>query len=77
MTHIKPIHPEAARFLWRWAGLNPVEIMYLLAYPPDHRLELFPAAAPGDELAQNYNRNMDRLNQLLYGHQDYAVVGRR
>ena len=63
--------------MWRWAGLKENEILYLSPYPPDHRLETF-AGEEGDQaLAANYNRNMDRLNQLLYSHQDYAVVGRK
>ena len=77
ITHQKPIHPEAARFLWRWAGLKENEILYLSPYPPDHRLETYPAQEGDKSLAANYNRNMDRLNQLLYSHQDYAVVGRK
>ena len=77
ITHQKPIHPEAARFLWRWAGLKENEILYLSPYPPDHRLETFAGRSEDQALADNYNRNMDRLNQLLYSHQDYAVVGRK
>lgn len=75
LTHIKPIHPEAARFLWRWAGLGQVELVYMSPYPPDHRLENF--AESDDGLAGVVNRNVQRLNSLLYSHQDYAVVGRK
>ncbi len=75
LTHIKPIHPEAARFLLRWAGLGQVEVVYLSPYPPDHRLESFPETDDG--LAGVVNRNVERLNALLYSHQDYAVVGRK
>lgn len=74
LTHQKPIHPEAARFLWRWAGLREVEIVFVSPYPPDHRLERFGGEGP---LADAFNRNVERLNQLLYSHQDFAVVGRR
>jgi len=31
--------------------------------------------APG--VAGAFNRNVDRLNQLIYGPLDYAVVGRK
>ncbi|MCB2187598.1 MAG: methyltransferase domain-containing protein [Deltaproteobacteria bacterium] len=75
LTHIKPIHPEAARFLWRSAGLGDVEVIYLSPYPPDHRLESFLESDEG--LAGAFNRNILRLNQLLYSYQDYAVVGRK
>ena len=75
LTHIKPIHPEAARFLWRWAGLGEVDIILLSQVEADHKLELLPSAA--DEVQEAFNRNMQRLNQLLYGPQDYAVVGHK
>jgi 2-polyprenyl-3-methyl-5-hydroxy-6-metoxy-1,4-benzoquinol methylase len=75
LTHIKPIHPEAARFLWRWAGLGQVELVYLSPYPPEHRLENY--TEDDDGLAGVVNRNVERLNSLLYSHQDYAVVGRK
>ena len=75
LTHQKPIHPEAARFLWRWAGFDQVEIMYLSPYPPEVRLEADPAPQGG--LAEVFNRNISRLNDLLYSFQDYAVVGRK
>ena len=84
LTHIKPIHPEAVRFLWRWAGLSDNQVLYLSPYPPEHQLETIdtstwdPEAEP--ELlatAEALNRNLERLNQLLYGYQDYAVVGRK
>ncbi|MFZ5586040.1 MAG: class I SAM-dependent methyltransferase [Thermodesulfobacteriota bacterium] len=75
LTHHKPIHPEAARFLWGWAGLTDVEILYLSPLPPQVRLEL---AEGGDSgLAGAFNRNVQRLNDLLYSHLDYAVVGRK
>lgn len=75
LTHNKPIHPEAARFLWRWAGLREVEVMYLSPVPPEHRLQ--PLAAGGPELTDVFNRNVERLNNLLYSHLDYAVKGRK
>jgi O-antigen chain-terminating methyltransferase len=75
MTHIKPIHPEAARFLWRWAGLGQVDLVFLSPVPAAASLETAPGG--GDGLAGAFNRNMDRLNRLLYGPLDYAVVGRK
>lgn len=76
LTHNKPVHPEAARFLWRWAGLGEIQILYLSPTAPEHQLEPLPGGvATGIEGA--FNRNVSRLNQLIYGPQDYAVVGRK
>lgn len=77
LSHIRPVHPEAARFLWRWAGLTDVQILYLSPVPPEHRLELLKSTAVSPEVVGAFNRNADRLNQLIYGPLDYAVVGRK
>ena len=76
MTHQKPIHPEAARFLWRWAGLSG-DRDCSTSRPTRPTTGWRSIGGADGELAESYNRNMDRLNQLLYSHQDYAVVGRK
>ena len=78
LSHIRPIHPEAARFLWRWAGLGEVEILQRSPVPARDRLENL---AGGGNLTAGelgtLNRDVDRLNQLLFSFQDYAVIGRK
>ncbi len=75
LTHQKPIHPEATRFLWQWAGLENVEVLYLSPVPPEFRLERIEGPDSGSNAI--FNRNVQRLNDLLYSHLDYAVVGRK
>lgn len=77
LTHNKPVHPEAARFLWRWAGLGDVEIVYLSPMAPEQQLESLPGGSGAPDFAGAFNRNVARLNQLIYGPLDYAVVGRK
>jgi len=77
LTHNKPVHPEAARFLWRWAGLGEVQILYLSPMAPEHQLEPLPGGTGAPDFAGAFNRNVARLNQLIYGPLDYAVVGRK
>ena len=77
LTHTKPVHPEAARFMWRWAGLGEVEILYLSALGPEQQLEQLAGGVGAPEVAGAFNRNVSRLNQLIYGPLDYAVVGRK
>lgn len=77
LTHNKPVHPEAARFLWRWAGLGDVEILYLSPLAPEQQLESLPGGSGAPDFAGAFNRNVARLNQLIYGPLDYAVVGRK
>ena len=77
LTHNKPVHPEAARFLWRWAGLGEIQILYLSPMPPEHQLEPLPGGLEAPGIEGTFNRNVARLNQIIYGPLDYAVVGRK
>jgi len=81
LSHIKPIHPEAARFVLEAAGFGDVEIRYANPVPPEgklQRLEPFWYMRRYEEVfLSQINDNFERLNQLLWSAQDYAVVGRR
>ncbi|MBA4394899.1 MAG: hypothetical protein C0407_15210 [Desulfobacca sp.] len=78
LSHNNPIHPEAARFLWESLGFRQVEILYVSPYPEEMRLKEMIRREDDsyeDELARVLNENIHSLNALLYGFQDYAVVG--
>ncbi|MBI4948751.1 MAG: methyltransferase domain-containing protein [Deltaproteobacteria bacterium] len=63
MTHVRPVHPQAISFAMESAGFSGIEIRHMSPFPEDERL-----AAKGDA-------NMEKLNALLFGFQDYAVIG--
>jgi SAM-dependent methyltransferase len=69
LTHVRPIHPDTLAFLCESAGFSDVEIRRLSPVPDDERLPT-PSAEPLAEI-------VGRLNELLYGYQDYAVVARK
>jgi O-antigen chain-terminating methyltransferase len=78
LSHQKPIHPEAARFLWESLGFTRVDLVYVSPYPEEMRLREMVRRddeSYEDEIARVLNENIRRLNDLLYGYQDYAVVG--
>jgi 2-polyprenyl-3-methyl-5-hydroxy-6-metoxy-1,4-benzoquinol methylase len=78
LSHNNPIHPEAARFLWESIGFRKVEILYVSPFPEEMKLQEMARREDDtyeDELARVLNENIRRLNALLYGFQDYAVVG--
>lgn len=73
LTHQKPIHPQALKFLLEDAGFEEVEIKY--SFPLEkERLQNLPGA---DEQASLINRNIDSLNELLYAPPNYAAIGLR
>ena len=73
LSHRVPVHPQALRFLMEAAGFTGVEIR---ASAPlgDERLQSVPGT---DETATRLNRNIDRLNDLLFAPTNYAAVGRK
>lgn len=77
-THTKPVHPHLLAFLCEAVGFREVRFAYASPYAPEaklqpvdrfHRLEKFE-----DAFVDVVNNNIERLNELLYGHQDYAVI---
>jgi O-antigen chain-terminating methyltransferase len=81
LTHVKPIHPEAARFVLEAAGFREVEVRYVNPVPPEGKLQpiepLWYMRRYEEAFLGQINDNLERLNQLLWGAQDYAVIGRR
>ncbi len=79
-THRRPIHPEALKLSCRLAGFDPVEQWNLRPFPADVRLpEVDLGALPEAQgsLAHQVNTLRDRLDELLFGYQDYAVVAEK
>jgi 2-polyprenyl-3-methyl-5-hydroxy-6-metoxy-1,4-benzoquinol methylase len=72
--HVRPVHPAFLRFLFAEAGFATVELVERSPVPDDERLELLPG---DDELVKRLNVNFERINGLLFGPQDYAVVATR
>jgi SAM-dependent methyltransferase len=73
LTHKTPVHPQALKFLMEAAGFAGVEIR-TSAELGEERLQNLPGA---DETAALLNKNIDRLNALLYAPPNYAAVGRK
>jgi SAM-dependent methyltransferase len=77
-THLRPVHPESLRLLYELAGFDPVERLDLRPFPAAERLpeiELSRVPAEQRALADAVNRLRDHLDDLLYGCQDFALIG--
>lgn len=75
-THHTPLHPQMSQFLLEQAGFAQIKIRYLHPVPDDERLGWIKLDADDTLLAQIDNTmraNIDRLNNFLYGPQDYAA----
>ncbi|HMJ84367.1 MAG TPA: class I SAM-dependent methyltransferase, partial [Vicinamibacterales bacterium] len=88
ITHVRPVHPETLQYLLRASGFERVEIRYRsplpdhvklqMAYvPEDVRVAADTSAATLTRLVDTANANAVRMNELMFAHMDYAVVGYR
>ena len=71
-THKNPLHPDVIKFFVERIGFNKVEIIYAnkMKYVGNF---LKPLASGSDGVI--WDKNIDMLNELLYGYQDYSVIG--
>jgi O-antigen chain-terminating methyltransferase len=81
LTHIRPVHPEALRFLLEGTGFSGVELEFTSPIPDAMKLQPIDVARwlhdADREFVRLVNDNFGRLNALVYGCQDYAAVARR
>ncbi len=71
MTHLTPVHPQAARFLLETTGFRDVDVRYSAPLERE-RLQTLPGAGATETVI---NRDIDALNDLLFAPQNYAVIG--
>lgn len=72
-THERPLHPLFLQFLLSARGFSDVELRYL--NPNTSPLEWSPEF--DDAAVKPLQPILDRLNDILFGPQDFAVLGRR
>ncbi len=77
-THQRPVHPEVLQLWYEQAGFEQVELLEMRPFADEERLPELDLSAVEDglkPLAEQINRLRDRLDGLLYGFQDYALIG--
>jgi SAM-dependent methyltransferase len=79
ITHVRPLHPETLKFLVVAAGFEQVDVHFRSPISPEGRLQMVDEAVPADllPLVRAFNANVGRLNDRLFTHLDYAVIGAR
>jgi SAM-dependent methyltransferase len=76
-SNIRPIHPEAMKFLFESVGFQNVQARFSSPVEPSMRIPPLSDVAANAKTIEEFNRGIERLNDLLYGFQDYAVIGRK
>jgi SAM-dependent methyltransferase len=81
MTHKQPVHPETLQYLLSASGFREYEKKFFSPVSDEGRLKKFEGTADMNTTEREnndvYNHNVEILNELLYGAQDYAIVGKK
>jgi len=81
LTHRRPVHPETLQFLMTTAGFRDCEKKFFSPVSDEGRLKKITEISEGDESARKnvevYNNNIEILNTVLFGAQDYAIIGKK
>jgi SAM-dependent methyltransferase len=73
-SHIQPAHPDTMQFLFEATGFHDVGLRFSAHVNPALRIP--PLEGAGADF-DRFNAGIERLNSLLFGFQNYAVIGRK
>lgn len=77
LTHERPLHPDTLSFLAAAAGFSDVRVEMRSPVDPSSRLSKIPPDGLPEHAASALNENVERLNGLLFGPLEYALLARR
>lgn len=79
LGHLRPLHPLTLSFLAEKSGFREVRVEFSSLPPDDVRLTVVPKPDAGtlDAQIEAINENFHRLDNVVFGPQDYAVVAVR
>jgi len=77
LSHTKPVHPETMRFLMEYYGFEEVEIKYSQSSKIPYSLALLQADEGQIPNLKSFNEGINLLNDLLFGYQDYIIIGKK
>jgi len=81
LTHKRPVHPETLQYLITAVGFRECEKKFFSPVSDAGRLKKIEMTVDMHETERKnvdvYNHNIEMLNSILFGAQDYAVVGKK
>jgi O-antigen chain-terminating methyltransferase len=74
LTHVRPIHPDALRWAMEAVGFDAVRVERVLPVEAGVRLDQLPDQLARQDGWATVAVNIDRLNNVLFGPQNFAAV---
>lgn len=80
-SHVMHIHPHTIKFLLETNGFHDIQLKYLSPFPSDMTLHHIDYNQPLED-SENMpykllNDNFKKLNNMLFGYQDFAAIGKK
>jgi 2-polyprenyl-3-methyl-5-hydroxy-6-metoxy-1,4-benzoquinol methylase len=73
ISHEKPVHPFTLEFIFQTEGFKNLEVIYMSEIK-----EKIPEIKDSRIVnVEEFNKAISRVNDLLFGYQDYAIIGRK
>lgn len=76
-THVKPVHPLTIQFLAESLGFRQCELVFLSEIDKNQQVPHIESSTDCIPNVSEFNQAIDRLNQVLFGYQDYAIIARK
>jgi len=76
-SHLWPCHPEAMRYLLESMRFRDVRLEFSAPVDAQASMPLMRDSSLFGAETERFNRAAQRLNELIFGYQDYAVIGRK
>jgi len=79
LGHLRPLHPLTLQWLAEGAGFSEVRVKYMQPVPPGFHLQEL-RGGPDEawnRLVDQLNENFRKIDQTLFGPQDFALIARR
>jgi O-antigen chain-terminating methyltransferase len=77
LGHLRPLHPLTLQFLAEQAGFADIRVDYFTLPPDDLRPQHIEAPESMRAVVDAVNENFRRLDGIVFGPQDYALIARR
>ncbi len=78
-THVSPLHPDTTSYLMESAGFVSIESTDINPFPEEAKLGMIDGIVSDEpgllRTLEKLNIRINRLDDLLYGHQDYFISG--
>ncbi|WP_151733827.1 class I SAM-dependent methyltransferase ['Paenibacillus yunnanensis' Narsing Rao et al. 2020] len=76
-THVKPVHPLTVQFLVESVGFREAKIVFSGRVEKEMAIPHIQSSKEHILNIDEFNNSIDRVNDLLFGDQDYAIIARK